>query len=602
MTAQTDVIPLDIARHLPGLFAERVKRTPSAIACRQFNESTQEWYQLTWQEMENAVSRWRHGFANENLQPGDRVGIMLRNCMEWAIFDLAALSMGLVTVPLYPNDRADSAAYILENSNTTFLLLDDISAHQELIDHGVLTNLNRVATLSKKAPDSPLDNWRSAEMWLSHDEHVQVTLPDIDPHALATIVYTSGTTGHPKGVMLSHHNILWNAWSGMQSVPIYPDDTFLSFLPLSHTLERSMGYFLPIMAGATIIYARSIPQLAEDLLEQQPTVLISVPRIYERIYNRIQDKLKTQSSIAKKLFQYAVEVGWMHFEYQQGRRGWHPALLFYPLLNHLIGKKIQDRVGGRLRVAICGGAPLAENVAKTFIALGLPILQGYGLTETSPVIGVNQRDKNLPRSIGLPLQDVTVQFNKNGELKVKSPGVMLGYWDNPQATAEIIDQDGWLHTGDLGMQDSEGFIHITGRLKDIIVLANGEKIPPTDMEMAIAADPLIEHALVVGEGRPFLTALIVLTDEAWPLLAHEKILPTSDPEELKDNPVVEQFLLNRIQQQLHDFPSYAQIIRLAITLHPWTVESGLSTPTLKVKRQHILSLYVDEINTLYEAH
>lgn len=598
----TDIITLDVARHLPGLFAERVKRSPDAIACRQFNEISQQWYQLTWLEMEEAVARWRKALANEELNPGDRVAIMLRNCMEWAFFDLAALSLGLSTVPLYPNDRADSAAYILYNSGAKLLLLDDLVDQQELVEHNVLRGLSRVISLSGPPPAVPLDNWLSVDTWLSDAQQIKIALPEIKPDGLASIVYTSGTTGHPKGVMLSHHNILWNAWSGMQSVPIYPNDNFLSFLPLSHTLERSIGYYLPIMAGACITYARSIPQLAEDLLEQRPTVLISVPRIYERIYNRVQDQLKTKSPIARKLFEYAVCAGWLHFEYQQKRRQWHPALLFYPLLNHLIGKKIRDRVGGRLRVAICGGAPLAENIAKTFIALGLPILQGYGLTETSPVIGVNKVDKNLPRSIGLPLQDVTIQFSDNGELQVKSPGVMLGYWDNPEATADTIDQDGWLHTGDLGMQDDEGFIHITGRLKDIIVLSNGEKIPPADMEMAIAADSFIEHVLVIGEGRPFLTALIVLTDDAWPQLAKHAKLSISDPDKLKTHPDIEKLLLSRIQQQLHEFPSYAQILRIVISLDPWTVENGLSTPTLKAKRQQIISHYEDQLNMLYEGH
>lgn len=602
MTTHTDIITLDVARHLPGLFAERVKRSPDAIACRQFNQISQQWYQLTWLEMEEAIVRWRKALANEELNPGDRVAIMLRNCMEWAFFDLAALSLGLATVPLYPNDRAESTAYILHNSGAKLLLLDDLVDQQELVEHDVLRGLSRVISLSGPPPAVPLDNWLSVDTWLSDAEQIKIALPEIEPDGLASIVYTSGTTGHPKGVMLSHHNILWNAWSGMQSIPIYPDDNFLSFLPLSHTLERSIGYYLPIMGGACITYARSIPQLAEDLLEQRPTVLISVPRIYERIYNRVQDQLKTKSPIARKLFEYAVCAGWIHFEYQQKRRQWHPALLFYPLLNHLVGKKIQDRVGGRLRVAICGGAPLAENIAKTFIALGLPILQGYGLTETSPVIGVNKVDKNLPRSIGLPLQDVTIQFSDNGELQVKSPGVMLGYWDNPEATADTIDQDGWLHTGDLGMQDDEGFIHITGRLKDIIVLSNGEKIPPADMEMAIAADSFIEHVLVIGEGRPFLTALIVLTDDAWPQLAKHARLLISDPEKLKTHPDIEKLLLSRIQQQLHDFPSYAQIIKVMISFELWTVGNGLSTPTLKAKRQQIISRYSQQIETLYQGH
>lgn len=602
MTFQSDIIPLEIARHIPGLFAERVRRSPNAIACRQFNQISQQWYQLTWQEMDNAVERWRAAFAEEKLKPGDRVAIMLRNCMEWVFFDLAALSLGLVTVPLYPNDRADSAAYILKNSNAKLLLIDNFSEHQDLAEHEILSSLNRVITLLETGAPISLDNYLPVDKWLSSGQSSASPLADIDPDELATIVYTSGTTGHPKGVMLSHHNILWNAWSGVQSIPIYPDDNFLSFLPLSHTLERSIGYYLPIMAGASITYARSIPQLAEDLLEQKPTVLISVPRIYERIYNRVQDQLKAKSPFARKLFNRAIEIGWNNFEYRQNRQKWQPSLLLHPILNHLIGKKIQDRVGGKLRVAICGGAPLSENIAKTFIALGLPILQGYGLTETSPVIGVNKIEKNLPRSIGQLLQDVTVKFNDNGELLVKSPGVMLGYWDNPEATADTIDSDGWLHTGDLAMQDEQGFIHITGRLKDIIVLANGEKVPPADMEMAIACDPLIEHVLVIGEGRPFLSALVVLTDDAWSELAGEAKLSSSDPEKLKSEPDIEQLLLDRIQAQLHDFPSYTQITRIVITLQTWTVENGLSTPTLKAKRQQILSKYTHQINILYEGH
>jgi long-chain acyl-CoA synthetase len=396
--------------------------------------------------------------------------------------------------------------------------------------------------------------------------------------------------------------MLWNAWAGLQSLAIYPNDNFLSFLPLSHTLERSIGYYLPIMAGATITYARSIPQLAEDLLEQRPTVLISVPRIYERVYNRVQDQLKEKSSIAQKLFNTAVDIGWLHFEYEQKRAKWQAALLLYPLLNHLIGKKIQDRLGGQLRIAICGGAPLSEKVAKTFIALGIPIFQGYGLTETSPVVSVNTLERNLPKSIGLPLKDVMVRFDEQGALQVKSPGVMLGYWNNDAATKETIDEEGWLHTGDIGKQDDEGFIHITGRLKDIIVLSNGEKISPADMEMAINADPYIEHAIVIGEGRPFLTAIVVLAEQAWSNIAQQAGLSTTDPGVLKSNPEVVDRVLQRIDNCLKGFPSYAEVIAVTLTLEPWTVENELSTPTLKAKRPRIIKRYQDEIDKMYQGH
>jgi long-chain acyl-CoA synthetase len=603
MTIKTDIISLKLAKHLPGLLAERVSRSPDSIAYTQFNEQNQQWETITWQQVANIVEHRKAALAAEHFQPGDRIAIMLRNCCEWVYFDMAALSLGLVTVPLYPNDRADNVAYILEHSGARLLLVEDLSKQADLAQHPALTALDRVLSLIHSPTVDTLAECRSLDTWLGedNDKHV-ITTPLIKPDDLASIVYTSGTTGPPKGVMLSHHNMLWNAWSGLQSIAIFPTDKFLSFLPLSHTLERSIGYYLPMMAGASTSYARSVPQLGEDLLTQQPTVLISVPRIYERVYQKLQDKLREKPALAQSLFKSAVEVGWRHFEYQQRRIAWHPALLFYPLLNLLVGKTLRDRLGGQLRVAICGGAPLPEHIAKTFIALGIPLIQGYGLTETSPVVSVNTLENNLPRSIGHHLQDVTVRFSDDGELQVKSPGVMLGYWQNDAATTKTIDPSGWLSTGDLGHQDTEGFIHITGRLKDIIVMANGEKVSPSDMELAIAKDPFIDSVLVIGEGRPFLSTLLVLNDNAWLELAQQHHIATANPEQLQSNPSVNSFLLGRIQQQLHHFPGYAHIRRLLISLDPWTVENDLSTPTLKAKRSHILKRYAGEIDQLYEGH
>lgn len=596
----TDIILPRQAHSLAGLLQARAERSSQAMACQQYDDNSQQWQSFSWQQIDDAVRLWRGALAAEQLQPGDRVAMMLRNCRQWLYFDMAALGLGLVTVPLYPNDRADSAAYILNHAGARLLLLETVSGQEYLLAHDEVKALQRIICLQESLDTEMPDNAMLLDDWLNTARQPRAVIDNIDPDALATIVYTSGTTGPPKGVMLSHHNILWNAWRSLEKVPVYNNDLFLSFLPLSHTLERTVGYYLPIMAGAAICYARSIPQLAEDLIDRRPTVLISVPRIYERIFNRLQEQLTLKSSVQQKLFALAVKTGWQCFEHHQQRQPWHPRLLLHGLLDKLVGHKIRQRVGGRLRVAICGGAPLPEHVARTFIALGFPILQGYGLTETSPVLSVNEAAHNQPRSVGLLLKDVEARFTEQAELTVKTPGMMLGYWHNGEATAQSIDTEGWLHTGDLGRLDEQGFLHITGRLKDIIVMANGEKVSPVDMETAIAADKMIDQVLVVGDGRPFLTALLVLSDEAWVQLA--KLTGISEQAALTTTPAVEQHLLGRIQQQLHQFPSYAQIIRVAISSQPWTIENGLTTPTLKTKRQQIMTLFAQDINKLYEGH
>lgn len=601
MTMQTDTISIASANDLAGLFRERAHRSPETIAYRQFDEDQKTWQASSWHEMAQMIDYWRAALASEKLKVGDRVAIMLRNCKEWVYFDQAALGLGLVTVPLFPNDHADNAAYILDNSGAKVLLVERLEQHSDLVQHPIANKLNRIISLESTLT-LPVDNAITLTAWLTGDHSIAPIIENIEPDSLASIVYTSGTTGPPKGVMLSHHNMLWNAWAGLQSLTIYPSDHFLSFLPLSHTLERSVGYYLPVMAGSKTTFARSIPQLAEDLQEQKPTVLISVPRIYERIYNKVQAQLKSKPPFAQQLFQTAVDIGWQNFEYQQQRGEWKPVLLAQPILNHLIGSKIQQKLGGRLRIAICGGAPLSETIAKTFIGLGIPIFQGYGLTETSPVVSVNTADNNLPKSIGQPLQDVDIKFSKTGELMVKSPGVMQGYWRNNKATKTTIDNDGWLHTGDLGKQDAKGFIHITGRLKEIIVMANGEKVPPADMEMAIAMDPCIEHVLVVGEGKPYMTGLVVLNESAWDDLAEEAHLENHSVDKLQTNTVFLHTVLDHVQRKLLKFPSYAQIINIALTPDPWTVENGLTTPTLKPKRSKILQRYQSEINLLYQGH
>jgi long-chain acyl-CoA synthetase len=355
----------------------------------------------------------------------------------------------------------------------------------------------------------------------------------------------------------------------MQAIPARAADRFLSFLPLSHMFERTCGYYSAIWAGAQTVYARSISQLAEDMQQQRPTILVSVPRIFERIWGKMQENMPVGTP-KRRLFEQAVAVGWRRFS----RTATFTDHLFWPLLKQLVAKKLYRRLGGRIRLIIVGGAALAPNLARVFIGLGLPILQGYGLTETSPVLAANRAGDNDPNSVGRSLQGIELRCDENGELLARGPGIMLGYWNNPAATAATIDNNGWLHTGDL-VRLRDGRVYITGRVKEIIVLSSGEKVPPGDAEQALLQDPVFEQVMVLGEGRAKLGLLCVSRlEDLVELCAHANA-------------------------QLKDFPGYAKISHIARLAEPWTVENGLLTPTLKLKRKETLTRFAREIEAMY---
>lgn len=593
----TDIISPQVAKNLSGLFKERLKRSPDAVAYRQFDPDTSTWKELRWSDVSAQIARWQAALLDEGLKAGDRVAVMLPNCSEWVIFDQAALGLGLVTVPLYLNARLRNITYILEDTGARLLLIGDQQQWRELSQASDrLTGVDSIVSL-QPVDASVHKGWvKNLTDWLPPRAD-ELHIYGDDPTALATIVYTSGTTGRPKGVMLSHDNILRNAYGTLQIADVYPDDRFLSFLPLSHTFERTVGYYLPMMAGSAVVYARSVDKLAEDLVEQQPTVLVSVPRIYERFNTRIAEQLENQP-LARYLFKLTVKTGWTRFEHQQGRGPWRPSLLLWPWLEKRVAARILARLGGRIRIAVSGGAALSPDLARQFVSLGLPLSQGYGLTEHSPVVSANPLTDNYPTSVGTPLPDVEVRIGEHEELQVRSRSVMLGYWNNPQATAEVI-KEGWLLTGDQA-HISHGHIYITGRLKEIIVLANGEKITPAELEKAIANDPLFEQVMIIGEQRPFVSALVVPDQKHWEKLAdeHNMAAHASPPA----NEEAQDLLLERISRQLKDFPDYAQVHRVALISEPWTVDNGLLTPTLKLRRQKIVERHSEEVERLYEGH
>ena len=539
---------------LPALFAARVAQSPHAPAYSGFEQGT--WRRFTWAEAQLEVNRMREGLARAGLKPGDRVGLCAYNSPQWVFADVAALSLGLTVVPLFFNDRPENTAYCLKDAGVRLLLVDRPPAPEVLA-----CDLKAVLGL-KDVPG--VVSWDQDLGRCDTHEFVDQSCP------LATIVYTSGTTGRPKGVMLSHANIMANVAALMEAIPEVAagEHRFLSFLPLSHMLERTVGQYVAMAMGAETVFSRGIAELSTDLKAARPTILVSVPKIFERSYTRIQEGLKDAPWKAR-LVARAADLG---FRRRYGSLDWTERLEAR-LTDLLVARSVRRRLGGRLRFVFLGGAPAAPSLLSFFTGMGLRFLIGYGLTEASPVITCHRFNDCDLRSVGRPLAGLELRF-VNDELWVRGPSIMQGYWNQPQATSEVLDSEGFLHTGDLGrLQD--GLLYLTGRAKDIIVLSNGEKVAPADVEQAILQDLAFEQALIVGEGRGTLA-----------LLAHSAITD-------------EQILRERANAQLHAFPGYVRVQHVLRVQEPWTIENGLLTPTLKVRRQQVEQCYQAQIDALY---
>ncbi|WBL78350.1 AMP-dependent synthetase/ligase [Bradyrhizobium xenonodulans] len=583
-------------RTLPELLRWRIRATPAAEAYRHFDSAAGRWVGQSWQEIDAEFELWRRALAADDFAPGERVAILMPNGIAHVAMDQAALSRGLVPVPMHAVDNPDSIAYILADSGARLLFVDSLERWQTIGATGQpLDRLERIVCADGAGPVPADARVVALDQWLAAAP-AAAPLPDLalKPDDLAAIVYTSGTTGRPKGVMLSHDNIVANVKAIARRIAAAPDDVFLSFLPLSHTFERTGGYYYPIAAGACVAHARSVPQLAEDLRHVRPTVLISVPRIYERVYALIMQHRASAGSTERALLDLTIAVGGRRFDARQGHGV--PSLLdrlAWPLLKRLVADKVLAQFGGRLRVAVSGGAPIAGPVIRLFLALGLDILQGYGMTETSPVVSVNTAEDNDPHSVGHVLDGIEVRLGENDELLVRGPSVMLGYWHKAEETRRVKDADGWLRTGDQARIEN-GRITITGRIKDILVTSTGEKIAPVDLETAILADPLFEQALVVGEQRPFLTALVVLNARAW-VQEKERLAAAGKQGEAETRAA----LLARIATAVKAYPSYATPRAVWWTMEPWTIAAGLLTPTLKNKRPALEHRFADEIEQIY---
>ena len=590
---------------LPQLLVNSVERYGEREALRQFDKETKSWHSLSYAQLMVRVMEWRRAYAAMNLERGTRIGILMPNSIDHACADQAALANGLVPVPLHAIDTPGASAFILSDSRAKVLVTNKLTRWKQIkAAGGDLQDLTAVI-ITENEVDDETGMVRGLSEWLAAGTHV-VELPEGPKEDdLAGIVYTSGTTGRPKGVMLTHGNIVSNVKATLECVFPQVGDIFLSFLPLSHTFERTAGYYLALATGCTIAYNRSVLLLADDLKTIRPTVIISVPRVYERIFARVHDKLKKSRPAARYLFDWAVETGWRafcrrnHLPVEHTGRAWLDGLM-RPLVRK-VSSTLLDQFGGRLRIAISGGAALSSKVARTFCGLGLPIIQGYGMTEASPIIAGNNRTLNQPNTVGKPFNNVEVRLGEGDEIQIKGPSITRGYWNRPDATADAFTEDGWFRTGDVGGFNELGLLSIKGRIKEIIVTSTGEKVPPADLEAAIETDPLFSQCYVIGENRPYLSLITVVNPDEWASFAKSCGVDPADPASL-DNPSVKTAALKRAKTAAGEFPHYALPRAVVLTQEPWTIENGLITPTLKLKRGPLSKKFANVIAQLYATH
>jgi len=591
------------SQNLVALFDKTASSDPQA-PCFTFSVKNQ-WHTLKWDEIRTYVIKIAGGLKALGIKKGDRVAIFSKTRYEWTLADLGILAAGAITVPIYESNTAKQAQYILEDSDTKIVFVENHIQHKKIaqIKQDIPT-LSHIVYFDSKNLSS------SADSLYSLDELMTVGSkqgPDIYAQSCASLtlnddasfVYTSGTTGNPKGAILTHENFVAEVEDALEICPIEKNYVALQFLPQAHILGR-VAQFFHIYVGCTQAFAESIDKLVDNIGHIKPHYMVSVPRIFEKIHARTLQNIEVASPIKKKIFHWALHTGQKYSHKIRHNEKMCPSLsLKYKIASKLVFSKLHEKMGGRVKFFISGGAPLSADIALFFHAFGFTILEGYGLTETTAGISFNRKKAIKFGSVGQPLPSVEMKLAEDGEILVKGSVVFKGYFNNDKATKEAIDQDGWFHTGDIGTFDSEHFLTITDRKKDIIVTAGGKNIAPQNIENFMKEDPYISQFVVHGDKRKFLSALVTLDQPEIERLAKDKQITFNNYEELVKDTMVFTFIKDRIESKNKTLPSYETIKRFAILPNDFSIETGELTPTLKVKRKVITERYGNILDSFY---
>jgi long-chain acyl-CoA synthetase len=591
---------------IPEMLRGTVEKYPNHLAFGYKKE--EKFVHIPYVRYYELVLMMARGLKKIGIKKGDRVAILSENRPGWIISDMAIQMCGAITVPIYPTNTPETIKYILNNSESKAIFISNkiqfeklYAIKEEIPFVEYVFSFDRFLS-DKKLPVFTFLQISEISIPLAEDEKVAIEkgIDEIKPEDVATIIYTSGTTGFPKGVMLTHRNLMSEIVLGTKKIEMMTDkEVFLSFLPLSHVLERSVGYYIPVYNGCEIVFAENIDKVAQNILEVNPTMMISVPRLFEKIYSRIYENVHGMSSLKKSLFHKAIEFGrwYVHKKYEEKNIDTLSELK-YKFYDKLIFSKIRTRFGSRFRGFVSGGAPLDKNINEFFWAIGIPVYEGYGLTETSPGICINCPSKVRIGSVGTPFEETEFKIADDGEILVKGPMVMKGYYKNEEATKEAFDGE-WFKTGDIG-EIKDGFIYIVDRKKELIITAGGKNISPQHIENELKLDKYISQAYVHGDRKPYLVALLVPNVERIIEFAKEKGIDYLDIADLLKNSEVIKLYNERINAINGKLAKYETIKKFALVPTEFTIEGGEITPTLKLRRKNIYNKYKDTIECMYE--